>query len=94
MITELAVSCPSLVEPVTVTQSPVASFEAATEMDSVKDVVEVQSTVTWPLSWLCTSIDEAEICATDPDAPGKLPFPPPPERDPAGSEVVVEPLAV
>jgi hypothetical protein len=57
-------------EPLTETQSPAATDVEAT-VAVFENVVEgVQLTVTWPLCWFWTSIDEPVTAATDPEAPG------------------------
>ena len=70
---------PLLDDPFTVTQSPVASELAATDTVFENAVEDVQLTVTWPLCWFCTSMDDADTDATEPKAPGndRPPGPPP-----------------
>jgi hypothetical protein len=57
-------------DPVAVTQSPTATFEAAAVTVWVNVVDDVQLTVTCPLSGFWTSIDVPVMAATVPDAPG------------------------
>ena len=71
MATDFAVIVVDLaVVPVTVTQSPTATDDAAAVAFCVNVVDDVHVTVTWPVSWLWTSIDDAVMAATEPDAPG------------------------
>ena len=92
-LTMLATSVPVELDPVTVTQSPMATLVAATVTVLVKLVDDVQLTVTWPVCWFWTSIDDPEMEATDPDAPGNppppAPPPPPPLAVPPGLAAVV-----
>jgi hypothetical protein len=90
MVTDLAVMAPFEVDPVTVTQSPVATVDAATVAVWVKVVEGVQVTVTCPDCWFWTSMDDPEMAATDPEAPGNEPPPAPPgaRAEPAAAVVV------
>jgi hypothetical protein len=81
-MTVLATSVPVEFDPVTVTQSPAATLAAETDTVLMKLVEDVQLTVTCPVCWFCTSIDEPDIAATEPEAPGKLPPPDPPVAGP------------
>ncbi|HVX23405.1 MAG TPA: hypothetical protein VHB02_18835 [Acidimicrobiales bacterium] len=58
------------VDPETVTQSPTATAEAGTLTICVKVVDVLQLTVTWPVCWFWTSIDDPVMAATEPEAPG------------------------
>jgi hypothetical protein len=71
--TERATSRPLVVVPVTVTQSPAATDDAVSVAVFVKAVEAFQLTVTWPVCAFWTSIDEPEMAATEPEAPGKAP---------------------
>jgi hypothetical protein len=75
MVTVLAVIVPLDDDPLTLTQSPAAAEEDATVATWEKVVVAVQLTVTWPLCWFWTSMDEPEMAATEPEAPGNEPPP-------------------
>ena len=55
--------------PLTTTQSPLATVEAATETVWLKVVDVVQLTVVWPDCGFCTSIDGGVSAATWPMAP-------------------------
>ena len=80
-MTVLATRVPVEVDPVTLTQSPAATFAADRVTVLVKAVEPVQLTVTCPDCWFWTSIDDPVMAATDPDAPGKLPPPVPPPAE-------------
>jgi hypothetical protein len=56
--------------PVTVAQSPTATADTVAVTVWLKVVVEVQLTVTWPLSGFWTSMDVEAREATVPDAEG------------------------
>ena len=71
MVTVLAVIVPLDEEPLTVAQSPAAAEEDGTEAIWVKVVEGVQLTVTWPDCWLCTSMDEPVMAATEPEVGGR-----------------------
>ena len=75
MDTVFATSVPVESEPLTVTQSPTFTDEAGTLTVLLNRVEDVQLTVTCPICWFCTSIEEPAIAATDPEAPGKEPPP-------------------
>jgi hypothetical protein len=77
MVTVLAVSLFDFLAtvPVTVTQSPAATEEAATDTVSEKVVDVLQLTVTWPDCSLWTSMDDPVMAATEPEAPGNDPAP-------------------
>jgi hypothetical protein len=73
MVTVLAVIVDLEDDPLILTQSP-----AATEVDGTVAVWEkvvdgVQLTVTWPLCWFWTSMDDPATAATDPEATGGEP---------------------
>jgi hypothetical protein len=91
MLTVRAVMVPLEEEPVTTTQSPTATVDADAVVDWVKLVDGVQLTVTWPVCWLWTSMEDPASAATDPTVPGNAPpagAGPDPEL--AGATVVVE----
>jgi hypothetical protein len=71
-VTVLAVTTVVFLEalPETVTQSPTATEDAGTVTIWVKAVDVVQLTVTWPLCWFWTSMEEPVMTATEPEAPG------------------------
>jgi hypothetical protein len=69
------------------TQSPTAREETDTAASLLKVVDGVQLTVTCPDCWFWTSIDEPEMAATEPDAPGApRPLVLPPDAPPAAPE--------
>jgi hypothetical protein len=90
-VTDLAVMVPFESDPVTVTHSPAVTAEAVTVAVWVNAVDEVQLTVTCPDCWFWTSIDDPEMSATDPDAPGNEP-PPGVLAAPDAATVVLEVL--
>jgi hypothetical protein len=81
-MTVLATSAPLAFDPVTMTQSPAATLAADTVTVLMNVVEDVQLIVTCPVCWFWTSIDDPEMAATEPEAPGKLPPPDPPVPDP------------
>jgi hypothetical protein len=93
-LTVRAVIVPLEVVPVTTTHSPAATEEAVSVALRLKVVDWVQLTVTCPVCWFWTSIEDADSEATDPVVPGNAP-PLDAGADPdPGATVVVDDAAV
>jgi hypothetical protein len=71
MVTVLAVIVPLDEEPLTVAQSPATAEEDGTEATWEKVVEGVQLTVTCPVCWFWTSMDEPVTAATEPEVGGE-----------------------